>query len=194
MNDGLTLPLEVRDHDGNLLGVLLMNAKSANKSRERGELWIVVPPGARVLPLEGAGFQSLEIVDGHRYRAVLTPGASEAVVREALHGRFSKLAYDELPAAAPGSGGDSTLTKLRAVVAQRRRDLPEGSYTTLLFQKGEDKIRKKMGEEAIELLLAREAHEIVSESADLMYHLMVLLEVKDISIDAVLSELETRMH
>ena len=71
--------------------------------------------------------------------------------------------------------------------------MPEGSYTTHLFEKGEEKIRKKTGEEAIELLLARERSDIVYEAADLIYHMMVLLEVKEIPIGEVLGELESRM-
>ena len=193
MNDGLTLPLEVRDHDGDLIAVLLMNAKSHNKSLERAELWTVVPPGDRVLPLEGASFQSLEVVDGHRYRVVLTSGAAEKVVRQAIRDRFAGLTATELPAATGAAGAQPTLEKLKQVIAGRHRDLPEGSYTTLLFTKGEDKIRKKTGEEAIELLLATERKDIVFESADLIYHLMVLLEVKGIPVDEVLDELERRM-
>ena len=193
MNDGLTLPLEIRDHDGDLIGVLLMNAKAANKSREQGELWTVVPPGDRVLPIEGAEFRSLDTVDGHRYCVVLVPGAPEQRVREALKSRFADLAKSDLPPPPAPTGNQPTLEKLRQVIAGRRRDLPEGSYTTLLFQKGEEKIRKKTGEEAIELILAASRKDLVSESADLIYHMMVLLEVKDIPVDEVLAELEGRM-
>jgi phosphoribosyl-ATP pyrophosphohydrolase len=192
VNDGLTLPLEVRSENGELLGVLLMNAKAANKSRERAELWVAVPPGDRVLPIDGCGFIKLDVVEGHRYRAMLT-AASEPVFRQALKTRFSQLSEADLPAAATGHGSEPTLTKLREVIAQRRRELPEGSYTTLLFQKGEDKIRKKTGEEAIELLLATTRKDLVYEAADLIYHMMVLLEVKGIPVDDVMGELESRM-
>lgn len=193
MNDGLTLPLEVLTPDGALLGILLMNAKSHNKSLERGELWTVVVPGDRVLPIDGARFSRLEIVQGHRYRVTLADASSTSAVEKALAGPFSRLTTTDLPATSGASGHQPTLQKLRQVIAGRRRDLPEGSYTTLLFQKGEEKIRKKTGEEAIELLLANSRSDLVSESADLIYHLMVLLEVKDIPVDDVLAELENRM-
>jgi phosphoribosyl-ATP pyrophosphohydrolase len=193
VNDGLTLPLEVRTPGGELLGLLLMNAKAHNKSLERAELWTVVPPGDRVLSIDGARFGKLEVVGGHRYRVVLADDAAVAAVRSALEGRFSALASADLPPPSNVAGHQPTLEKLKQVIAGRRRDLPEGSYTTLLFQKGEDKIRKKTGEEAIELLLAQTRRDLVSESADLIYHLMVLLEVKDIPIDEVLAELEGRM-
>ena len=192
MNDGLTLPLEVRSENGELLGVLLMNAKAANKSRERSELWVVVPPGDRVLPIDGCAFAKLDTVEGHRYRVVLKP-ASEPVFRQALKTRFAQATDTDLPPSAAGHGSEPTLAKLREVIAQRRRELPEGSYTTLLFQKGEDKIRKKTGEEAIELLLATTRKDIVYEAADLIYHMMVLFEVKGIPVDDVMGELESRM-
>lgn len=192
MNDGLTLPLEIRDHDGDLIGILLMNAKSHNKSLERAELWIVVPPGDRVLPIEGARFRTLETVEGHRYRAILEPGSVKAV-RDTLRGQMAALTSAERPGGPAASGSQPTLAKLKDVIARRRRELPEGSYTTLLFQKGEDKIRKKLGEEAIELLLANTPKDVVYEAADLIYHLMVLLEVKDLPVDEVLAELESRM-
>lgn len=193
MNDGLTLPLEVRDPDGDLIAVLLMNAKAANKSREQGELWTVVPPGDRVLPIEGAEFVLLETVEGNRYRCVLGDHQAVEAVEEAVATRFAGLTEAELPAPVATGGSQPTLEKLKQVIAGRRRDMPEGSYTTLLFTKGEEKIRKKTGEEAIELLLAQTRKDLVYEAADLIYHLMVLLEVKDIPVDEVLAELEGRM-
>ena len=193
MNDGLTLPLEIRDPEGDLVTVLLMNAKAANKSREQGELWTVVPPGDRVLPIEGAEFVLLEVAEGSRYRCVLADADAVDAVLDAVAARFSGLAEVDLPPAAATSGHQPTLEKLKAVIAGRHRDMPEGSYTTLLFQKGEEKIRKKTGEEAIELILATERKDVVYESADLIYHLMVLLEAKGIPVDEVLAELEGRM-
>ena len=194
MNDGLTLPLEVRSPEGDFLGSLLMNRKAFQKSIERRELWTVLAGNGRVLPLAGTSFRALEAVEGHRYRAVLEPGEAVAAFRAALRGTFSTLTEADLPAPeASVSSGEPTLAKLKQVIAGRRRELPEGSYTTHLFQKGEDKIRKKTGEEAIELILATERKDLVSEAADLIYHLMVLLEVKEIPVEDVLAELESRM-
>ena len=176
------------------MGVLLMNRKAFQKSIERRELWTVVPGNARVLPLEGTSFRSLEPAEGHRYRAVLESGGPVTLFRNALKESFAKLVDADLTAPeVAATVGEPTLVRLRQVIAGRRRDLPEGSYTTHLFQKGEDKIRKKTGEEAIELILATDRKDIVSESADLIYHLMVLLEVRDIPVEEVLAELEGRM-
>lgn len=84
------------------------------------------------------------------------------------------------------------LTDLARVIASRHAELPEGSYTTHLFTSGAEKIRKKTGEEAVELLLASTRETLVSESADLIYHLLVLLESEGISLGELAAELKRR--
>lgn len=77
----------------------------------------------------------------------------------------------------------------------RKKDLPEGSYTTYLFQKGIDKILKKIGEESTEVIIAAKADdkaETVYEVADLAYHLMVMMVEMGISVDDVRKELASR--
>ena len=70
--------------------------------------------------------------------------------------------------------------------------MPEGSYTTHLFSAGNEKIRKKTGEEAVELILASDRAQLTSETADFIYHLLVLLEVEGISLDEIAAELKGR--
>ena len=77
----------------------------------------------------------------------------------------------------------------------RKQNLPEGSYTTYLFQKGIDKILKKVGEESTEVIIAGKAGdkaETVYEIADLAYHIMVLMVEMGISIEDVKKELASR--
>ena len=77
----------------------------------------------------------------------------------------------------------------------RKRELPEGSYTTYLFQKGIDKILKKVGEESTEVIIAGKAcdkRETVYEIADLAYHIMVLMVEMGISLEDVRKELGSR--
>jgi phosphoribosyl-ATP pyrophosphohydrolase/phosphoribosyl-AMP cyclohydrolase len=81
---------------------------------------------------------------------------------------------------------------LEQLIRSRKQTMPEGSYTTHLFTKGEDKIRKKAGEEAIELLLAKTDQELVSESADFLYHLLVLFVEKSIPFQTIIDELASR--
>ena len=99
----------------------------------------------------------------------------------------------ELEASADGIG--LALEKLYAIVSGRRRDMPEGSYTTYLFEKGLDKILKKVGEESAEIIIAAkndEAESLTSELADLIYHLTVLMVEKNLTFDAVSLELARR--
>jgi phosphoribosyl-ATP pyrophosphohydrolase len=100
-------------------------------------------------------------------------------------------AVDSPEAAGPSDLG-AVLRDLASVVSARRRELPEGSYTTHLFESGGEKIRKKAGEEAIELLLAGSRETVISESADFLYHLLVLLENEGITLDEIARELERR--
>ena len=77
----------------------------------------------------------------------------------------------------------------------RKKDQPEGSYTTYLFQKGIDKILKKVGEECTEVIIAGKAEdtaETVYEIADLAYHVMVLMVEMGISVDDIKKELASR--
>ena len=77
----------------------------------------------------------------------------------------------------------------------RKKDMPENSYTTYLFQKGIDKILKKIGEESTEVIIASKADdkkETIYEIADLAYHVMVMMVEMGISVDDVRRELASR--
>jgi len=90
---------------------------------------------------------------------------------------------------------ESILTDLFSIIQSRKSNPPEGSYTASLFEKGQIEIAKKLGEEAIEVIVASASadhDQIVYESADLLYHLLVLLVVNDVSLEAVLTELDHR--
>lgn len=81
------------------------------------------------------------------------------------------------------------------MVNQRKKNLPENSYTTNLFKEGSDRIIQKVGEEAIEVVIAaknKSRREIIYESADLLYHLIVMLTDNDINLTDVVEELESR--
>ncbi|MBN6186904.1 bifunctional phosphoribosyl-AMP cyclohydrolase/phosphoribosyl-ATP diphosphatase HisIE [Aneurinibacillus sp. BA2021] len=86
-------------------------------------------------------------------------------------------------------------SQLEALIAKREAEMPEGSYTTYLFTEGVDKILKKVGEEASEVIIAaknRSHDELRYEAADLLFHLLVLLREQKLPLDAVLQELEKR--
>jgi phosphoribosyl-ATP pyrophosphohydrolase/phosphoribosyl-AMP cyclohydrolase len=87
------------------------------------------------------------------------------------------------------------LEELYEVVAARRREMPAGSYTTYLFEKGLNKILKKVGEEAAETIIAAKDEDpgaLTSETADLVYHLVVLLVERGLTLEALGGELARR--
>lgn len=84
---------------------------------------------------------------------------------------------------------------LQSVIKQRHREMPEGSYTTYLFNKGVNKIAQKVGEEAVETVIEAIDGNIprfIYESSDLIYHLLVLVEQMGLSISDLETELRTR--
>jgi phosphoribosyl-ATP pyrophosphohydrolase len=89
----------------------------------------------------------------------------------------------------------SVLDEVFEVIKQRKENPPPESYVASLFAKGEDKILEKVGEEAIEVILASKSggkEELIYESADLIFHLMVLLAAKGVELSEVYAELERR--
>ncbi|SDX98750.1 bifunctional phosphoribosyl-AMP cyclohydrolase/phosphoribosyl-ATP diphosphatase HisIE [Salimicrobium album] len=87
------------------------------------------------------------------------------------------------------------LTELGELLAKRKAELPEGSYTSKLFQEGVDRIAKKIGEEAGEVIIAAkndDREELALESADLLFHLLMLLTDRNVPLDDVLAVLEER--
>ncbi len=88
-----------------------------------------------------------------------------------------------------------SLQGLYELLLGRKKDKPEGSYTTYLFEKGLDKILKKVGEESTEVIIAGKAEdkkETIYEIADLTYHLLVLMAQMGITVDEVREELASR--
>jgi phosphoribosyl-ATP pyrophosphohydrolase len=87
------------------------------------------------------------------------------------------------------------LETLECVIAQRRKDAPEGSYTARLVAGGVKEVAQKVGEEAIELALAAVGEDrarVTSEAADLLYHALLLLNVRGVALAEVVVELERR--
>jgi phosphoribosyl-ATP pyrophosphohydrolase/phosphoribosyl-AMP cyclohydrolase len=88
-----------------------------------------------------------------------------------------------------------TIEKLIQVIKCRKAEMPQGSYTAYLFSKGTDKILKKIGEESAETIVAAKNEskvELVRESADLLYHVLVLFVNEGVEVGELLAELERR--
>ncbi len=89
----------------------------------------------------------------------------------------------------------SFLSRLDKIIYERKRDLPEKSYTTSLFKAGINKVAQKVGEEAVELIIEAKDQDdelFLNEAADLLYHLIVLLRHRDFSLKNVADILEKR--
>lgn len=90
-----------------------------------------------------------------------------------------------------------SLKDLETIVAERGGSGADDSWTARLFAKGIDKAAQKMGEEAVETVIAAvkgERDAVISESADLLYHWLVVLALSGVSLDEVLAELEARTN
>lgn len=91
--------------------------------------------------------------------------------------------------------GGHVLSRLARTIAQRATERPQGSYTAELLASGVGKASQKVGEEAVEVVVAANSEDderLASEAADLLYHLLVLLQARGVPLDAVLRELESR--
>ncbi len=89
------------------------------------------------------------------------------------------------------------LDQLEAIIRERQANPKEGSYTNHLFDKGRNKIAQKVGEEAVEVIVAalgQTKEEQIGELADLFYHTLVLMADLDISLDDVRNKLDVRHH
>lgn len=88
-----------------------------------------------------------------------------------------------------------TIDELYQIILDRKQNKPEGSYVASLFNKGDDRIIQKVGEEAVEVVIAAKndsKERTVSEIADLQFHLLILMAATDITPDEVMAELNSR--
>lgn len=88
-----------------------------------------------------------------------------------------------------------TLEELYNTILSRKKKMPEGSYVASLFRDGDDRIVQKVGEEAVEVVIAAKntsKQRIISEVADLLFHLLILLASKEITLPDILNELGKR--
>jgi phosphoribosyl-ATP pyrophosphohydrolase len=180
----------VQAPSGEVVAVAATDEKGHRKSIEQGTLWVIDPETGRLLP-HPKDLAVTSVTDQGDWLLARLAAAPE----DAAGGAAAT------PSDTPGTGDArqsagaldvAVISELWETIQQRNESRPEGSYTTHLFTQGEEKIRKKTGEEAVELILARREDEIVHESADLIYHLLVLLESTGIGIARLLAELRRR--
>ncbi|MEC0333071.1 phosphoribosyl-AMP cyclohydrolase [Paenibacillus macerans] len=141
--------------------------------------------GGAVASVAGAG-----TAEGATMSAV-----SGAAPQWAGSGEGSSGPGDSLASQANGLDRFAVLAELEQLIAERYEQRPEGAYTTYLFEKGLDKILKKVGEETAESIIAAkngDNDELRYEVSDLIYHLLVLLRERGLPLDEIMRELERR--
>lgn len=158
-------------------------------SRSRGSLWIKGETSGHVQEVVDVRVDCDE--DAVLYRVRQTGPACHTGERSCFHRAVddSRGGLGEAPDPRP------MLARLESIIARREQERPEGSYTTYLFGQGVDKILKKVGEEAAETIIAAkngDNAELRSESADLLFHLMVLWRQRGLDADEVWAELDRR--
>ncbi len=189
------VPAVVQDaNTKEVLTVAYMNKESLVKTIESGETWFY-SRSRQELWHKGS-------TSGHTQKVVTikTDCDQDALVVEVLpdgpachNGTTS--CFTEVVQQNAEVGSVEMIAKLVSVIEKRELEMPVGAYTTYLFDKGIDKICKKVGEEATEVVIGaknRDAEEVKWEAADLIYHLLVLLQEQKVSIYDVLHVLKKR--
>ncbi|WP_368503324.1 bifunctional phosphoribosyl-AMP cyclohydrolase/phosphoribosyl-ATP diphosphatase HisIE [Alkalihalophilus sp. As8PL] len=180
-----------------VLTLAYMNKESLEKSMETRETWFY-SRSREELWHKGATSGNTQTIADMRYDCdadalvVLVTPAGPAC-HKGYYTCFSDSLFGENVRTNPTRF--AILDELEQVIAQREAEMPEGAYTTYLFEKGVDKILKKVGEEAGEVIIAaknRDPEELKWEVADLLYHVLVLLREQKLPLDEVLSVLEER--
>ncbi|MGG3956398.1 bifunctional phosphoribosyl-AMP cyclohydrolase/phosphoribosyl-ATP diphosphatase HisIE [Bhargavaea massiliensis] len=197
-NEQGLVPAIVQDaHSKEVLTLAYMNEQSLQKTLETKETWFY-SRSRQMLWHKGETSGNVQKVVDIRYDCdadalliLVEPKGPACHTGEysCFHHRLS----DEKPIAR--TDRFAILNVLESVIAEREAKRPEGSYTTYLFEKGIDKIAKKVGEEAAEVIIAaknRSKEELRWEAADLLYHLLVLLREQRVSLDDVLFVLAER--
>ncbi|MDX9871576.1 MAG: bifunctional phosphoribosyl-AMP cyclohydrolase/phosphoribosyl-ATP diphosphatase HisIE [Clostridia bacterium] len=191
------IPAIVQDVDsGTVLMLAYMNKESLEKTLADGRTWFYSRSRQELWP-KGETSGHIQKVAAIYYDCdadtlLLQVHQTGAACHEGTYSCFSR----ELFVTGEAVSLDwAVLSRLSKIVQERQKELPEGSYTTYLFEKGLDKILKKVGEEATEVVIAAKGgkkEEVVYETADLFYHLLVLLREQNIELTEIWAELAGR--
>lgn len=202
------VPAIIQDYQsGQVLMMAYMNTESLEKtmstgktwfySRSRQSLWMKGESSGHVQTVKEIFYDCDEdtlLIKVEQTGAACHTGHYSCFYRNAAGEEVAPAVFDpdKVYSSQAGSG---ILYELYDVIADRQKKMPEGSYTTYLFDKGLDKILKKVGEENAEVIIAaknRSKSELVYEASDLLYHLMVLLVEQGVSLEDIFTELKSR--
>ena len=186
-----------------VLTLAYMNSESLRKTLDTGETWFWSRSRSRLWHKGETSGNTQRVVgvlldcDGDALTVLVIPNgpACHTGAESCFHNELQEATpFEDVPGAGSTNFAEA-LDSLYRLVASRKRERPEGSYTTYLFGQGLDKILKKVGEEAAETIIAAkndDQNDLVKEISDLLYHLVVLLVERGLSLEEVRDELVSR--
>jgi len=195
------LPAIIQDFEnGQVLMLAYMNKESLARTRESGKTWFYSRSRQKLWQKgeESGHVQEVKEIsfDCDNDCLLIKVAQTGVACHRTLDGKEVESPIFDLSAVyGAAGGGPGILYELYDIILERREKMPEGSYTAYLFNKGLDKILKKVGEENAEVIIAaknRDKAELVYETSDLLYHLLVLLVEQGVSLSEVFSELKSR--
>ncbi|MCM3124050.1 bifunctional phosphoribosyl-AMP cyclohydrolase/phosphoribosyl-ATP diphosphatase HisIE [Mesobacillus sp. AQ2] len=198
--DNGLIPAVVQDASTReVLTVAYMNEESLGKSLETRETWFYSRSRQELWHKGATSGNTQKIVeikydcDGDALVVLVEPAGPSC--HTGAESCFSENLLDKTVTENTALTDFAVMLELEKTIREREQDMPEGAYTTYLFEKGVDKILKKVGEEAAEVIIAaknRDPEELKWEAADLLYHLMVLLQEQKLPLKEVLGVLNKR--
>jgi len=198
------IPVIVQDgRTRQVLTLAYMNAESLRKTLDTGETWFWSRSRSSLWHKGETSGNTQRVVgvlldcDGDALRVLVIPNgpACHTGAESCFHNELQEAGLFEDSPVAGSTNFAEVLDGLYRLIASRKRERPEGSYTTYLFDQGLDKILKKVGEESAETIIAAkndDRNALVKETADLLYHLVVLLIERGLSLEEVRDELVNR--
>lgn len=167
-------------------------------SRSRGQLWQKGETSGHVQKVKDIFYDCDEdclLIQVEQVGVACHTGHYSCFYRKPDGQEIEPPLYDLEKTYQEGASGPGILYELFEVIKGRKTELPSGSYTTYLFEKGLDKILKKVGEENAEVIIAAkndDKAELIYEASDLIYHLLVLLVEKGVDLSEIFAELRSR--
>jgi phosphoribosyl-ATP pyrophosphohydrolase/phosphoribosyl-AMP cyclohydrolase len=190
-----------------VLTLAYMNEESLRRTLSEGETWFWSRSRAELWHKGATSGHTQRVVevrldcDSDALVVLVEPRgpACHTGATSCFHQEVEGLQTCDAQTSAGTSAGDedigTVLERLYDIIAGRRREMPEGSYTTYLFEKGLNKILKKVGEESAETIIAAKDGDLDAltlETADLVYHLLVLMVERGLTLEALSGELARR--
>ncbi|HBQ27595.1 MAG TPA: bifunctional phosphoribosyl-AMP cyclohydrolase/phosphoribosyl-ATP pyrophosphatase [Syntrophomonas sp.] len=202
------IPAIIQDNkSGQVLMLAYMNRESLAKtietgrtwfySRSRGQLWMKGEESGHIQEVQEILYdcdQDTLLIKVEQTGVACHTGHYSCFYRD-IEGKEIELTLVDVEKIYNSRQGPGILYELYDIISDRKEKMPEGSYTAYLFDKGLDKILKKVGEENAEVIIAaknREKSEVVYEVSDLIYHLLVLLVEQGVELDDIFAELKSR--